>query len=237
MTTPGLPPSELPAAAAPSPAERWRAPLVAAAALRYLLPLVALPLVPLLTPDDVGLLTLLRPGKEVLLLGGGLTRTRGTPGVVVAFLAYVPLMVGGVWAFFGVGRAYASVLRDGDGPTWLTRLVPPDRLELTQRVLARRGPAVAVLGRLAALPPTVVAAAAGTAAVRTRTFLLADLVGAVVSFALVFGVGLALGATYERAGPWVTAAGVVMVLVAVGLVTRWLRLEAERGGPPAGTTH
>ena len=225
--------SEVPRPATPraptSPAQHWRVPLVAASALRYLLPLVALPLVPVLTPDDVGLLTLLRPGKEVLLLAGGLTRARGTPGVAVAFLAYLPLMVGGVWAFFGVGRAYAQVLRAGDGPAWLARMVPPDRLELAQRVIARRGPAVAVIGRLAALPPTVVAAAAGTSDVRTRTFLLADLAGAAASFALVFGIGLALGSAYERAGPWVTAGGVVMVVVAIGLVTRWLRVEAERG--------
>lgn len=209
-------------------ARRWRRPLVALSALRYVVPILALPLVPVLTPDDVGLLTLLRPGKEILLLAGGLTRTQSTPGILVAFLAYLPLMVGGVWAFFGLGRAYADDLRTGDGPAWLSRAVPPDRLEVAQRVLARRGPVVAFIARVALMPPTIVAAAAGVSDVSTRAFLLADLVGAVVSFAAVFGIGIALGEAYERGGPWVTGAGVVLVVVAAMLVSRWLQAEAER---------
>lgn len=209
-------------------ARRWRRPLVALSALRYVVPILALPLVPVLTPDDVGLLTLLRPGKEILLLAGGLTRTQSTPGILVAFLAYLPLMVGGVWAFFGLGRAYADDLRTGDGPEWLSRAVPPDKLEVAQRVLARRGPVVAFIGRVALMPPTIVAAAAGVSDVSTRAFLLADLVGAVVSFGAVFGIGIALGEAYERGGPWVTGAGVVLVVVAAMLVSRWLQAEAER---------
>lgn len=210
-------------------ARRWRRPLLAASGLRYLVPILALPLVPVLTPNDVGLLTLLRPGKEILLLAGGLTRTRGTPGVLIAFLAYLPLMVGGVWAFFGLGRAYADDLRTEDGPAWLSRAIPPDRMEAAQRMLARRGPLIAIIARVAALPPTIVAAAAGVSDVRTRSFLLADLVGAVASFALLFSVGLALGSAYEQGGPWLTGVGLALVVVAVLLVNRWLQAEADRG--------
>ena len=72
------------------------------------------------------------------------------------------------------------------------------------------------------------AAAAGVSDVRTRAFLLADAVGAVLSFALVFGIGLALGAAYERGGPWLTGAGLVVVVVAASVVSRWLQAEAER---------
>ena len=228
MTTPADPPLPPPPAGEFTRARRWRRPLLALSGLRYVIPILALPLVPVLTPDDVGLLTLLRPGKEILLLAGGLTRTRETPGVLVAFLAYLPLMVGGVWAFFGLGRAYAEDLRTGQGPAWLTRAVPPDRLEVAQRVLARRGPTVAVIGRVAALPPTIVAAAAGVSDVHTGRFLVADLVGAVLSFAMIFGIGLALGAAYEEGGPWLTGAGLVLVVLAVVLVNRWLQAEAER---------
>ena len=220
-----------PPAASPdefSRARRWRRALLALSGLRYAIPVLALPLVPVLTPDDVGLLTLLRPGKEILLLAGGLTRTRDTPGVLITFLAYLPLMVGGVWAFFGLGRAYADDLRRGDGPAWLTRAVPPDKLEVAQRVLTRRGPVVALVGRVATLPPTVVAAAAGVSDVHTGRFLLADFVGAVLSFALLFGVGLALGAAYEQGGPWLTGVGLALVVIVVMLVSRWLQAEAER---------
>jgi membrane protein DedA with SNARE-associated domain len=203
-------------------AQRWRTPLLALSALRYLVPILALPLVPVLTPDDVGLLTLLRPGKEILLLAGGLSRTNGTPGWLIVFLAYLPLMVGGVWVFFGLGRAYAVELRNGEGPAWLSRAVPPDRLELAQRVLARRGPTVALVGRVAALPPTIIAAAAGVSDVSTRRYLAADLVGAILSFGIVFGVGLGLGAAYERGGPWLTGVGIVLVIAAASVASRWL---------------
>lgn len=226
MTT--TPPDHSPPVGEFSLARRWRRPLVALSALRYLIPVLALPLVPVLTPDDVGLLTLLRPGKEVLLLGGGLSRVQGSPGWIVAFVAALPLYIGGVWAFYGLGRAYAHDLRSGTGPAWFSRAVPSEQLALAQRVLVRRGPVVAVIGRLAALPPTIIAAAAGTSDVSTRAFLQADLAGAVVSFGAVFGIGVALGAAYERGGPWLTASGLVLVVVAVVLVTRWLRAEAER---------
>lgn len=234
MTAPIDPTAADPPELPPTPVEefslarRWRRPLLALSGMRYLVPILALPLVPVLTPDDVGLLTLVRPGKEILLLAGGLTRTRENPGVLIAFLAYLPLMVGGVWAFYGLGRAYAEDLRTGNGPAWLARAVPPDRLEVAQRVLARRGPVVALIGRVAALPPTIVAAAAGVSDVRTRSFLLADLVGAVLSFAMIFGIGLALGEAYERGGPWLTGAGLAVVVLAAVLVSRWLQAEAER---------
>jgi membrane protein DedA with SNARE-associated domain len=211
-----------------SPARRWRRPLLVLAGLRYAIPLAALPLVPLLVPDRVALLTLLRPNKEILLLGGGLDTTQGSPVWLVALLAYLPLMVGGVWAFFGVGRAYAHELATGDGPRWLHRAVPQERLEQAQRVLARRGPAVAVLGRLAAMPPTVVAAAAGTSAVPTVRFLVSDLVGALAAFAATYGLGMALGSAYERGGVWLTAGGLALLVGAVVLMTRWLRAEAGR---------
>jgi membrane protein DedA with SNARE-associated domain len=211
-----------------SPARRWRTPLVALAALRYLVPLAALPLVPVLVPDDIALLTLLRPAKEILLLGGGLSTTQATPTWIIALLAYLPLMVGGVWAFFGVGRAYAVELRDGAGPRWLERAIRPDQLVVAQRVLARRGPTIAILARLAALPPTIVAAAAGTTDVSARRFLTADLIGALAAFAITFGLGRALGSAYERGGPWLTGIGLGLLVAVVALLTRWLRREAGR---------
>jgi membrane protein DedA with SNARE-associated domain len=96
-------------------------------------------------------------------------------------------------------------------------------------VLARRGSTIALLGRLAALPPTVMAAAAGASDVDGRRYLAADLVGALASFALMVGLGMALGDAYDRYGVWVTVAGIVVLAGLVWLVTRWVRGEAERG--------
>lgn len=201
---------------------------LAGAALRYLIPMAAIPLIPVLLPDRILLLLVLRPGKELLLLGGGLRRTAGDPAVLGMFLSYLPLMVVGVWVFFLVGRAYADELRDGSGPDWLHRIIPPEKLLAAQRVLERHGPTIAILGRVAMMPPTVVAAAAGTSRVSTVRFLAADAVGAVLAFAATVGAGYALGDAYERAGPWLTAVGLVLLLAMVLLLTRWLRREADR---------
>ena len=210
------------------PSRRARAVVLSLAALRYLVPIAALPLIPVLVPDRVPLLVLIRPGKEILLLAGGLWRTTGSPTLAAAFLAYLPLMVGGVWVFFLLGRAYADELRAGEGPAWLHRLVPRDKLELGHRVLASHGAAIAVLVRVAALPPTIVAAAAGTSDTPGRRYLAADLVGALAAFAITVGLGALLGDAYERGGIWLTAVGVAVVLALFVLVSRWARREAER---------
>ncbi len=209
-------------------AEGLRRVLLTLAVLRYLVPIAALPLVPRLIPDQIGFLTLLRPGKEIILLAGGTTRTDSTPGILITFLAYLPLMVGGVWVFYGVGRAYGDDLAAGNGPAWLQRAIPPERFELARRVLTTRGPAVAFIGRVAALPPTIVAAAAGTSDVDTTRFILADLAGAILSFGMIFGAGMALGEAYESGGPWLTGAGIVALLIGMSVVSAWLQREAER---------
>jgi membrane protein DedA with SNARE-associated domain len=206
----------------------WRRVVVSIAVLRYVIPLVAIPLIPFLIVDQVPLLVLLRPQKEFLLLGGGQLRVRGEPSVALLFAAYVPLMIAAVWAFFAVGRAYGPAMRAGTGPRWLHRALPPDQLEIARSVLAAHGPAIAVLGRIAVLPPTVVAAAAGISDVSARRYLVADATGAVAGFAITVGVGYALGRAYETGGVWLTAAGVALFLGLVLLLTRWIRAEAHR---------
>lgn len=210
---------------APSP---LRGVVVTVAAIRYLVPILAIPLVPVLVPDRVPLLVLLRPGKEILLLAGGLWRASAQHSLLAIFLAYLPLMLGGVWVFFLLGRLYAEELRAGEGPAWLHRLIPHHRLEVGHRVLERRGPAIAVIGRLAAMPATIIAAAAGTSTVDARRFLLADFAGAMAAFAIATGVGAALGSAYEQGGAWMTGAGVVLVVVLYLTASRWARREAER---------
>lgn len=212
-----------------SRARRLRGPLLVAAIARYLVPIAAIPLAPVLLPDRVELLTLLRPGKEVLLAAGGFHRTTAgaNPDLLVLFLAFLPLMVGGVWVFFWLGRAWQRELAMGDGPGWLDRLVPPDVFAQLQRLLTQRGPMLAFLGRVAALPPTIMAAAAGTSDVNARHYLVADFLGAVVSFATTVGAGWLLGEAWERGGLWLTVAGVVVLLVIITWATSWLRREPE----------
>jgi len=194
--------------------------------LRYAIPLAAIPLIPVLIVDRVALLVLLRPQKEFLLLGGGQLRVLGTPSVGLLFAAYVPLMIVAVWAFFAVGRAYGPALRAGEGPAWLQRAIPTRQLVVAQRVLAKHGPVIAVLGRVAALPPTVLAAAAGVSDVDARRYLVADLLGALLGFAVAVGAGYTLGRAYERGGVWLTVAGLAVFVAMIVLLTAWIRREA-----------
>lgn len=209
----------------------WRRLSLGVVLARFVIPLVAVPAIPWLLINDISLLVLLRPQKEFLLVGGGQSRYLGEPELLVLFLAFLPLGLLAVPAFFVIGRAYRSVLRSGDGPAWLHRAVPPRQLELAQRVLARRGPLIAVLGRLAAMPPTVLAAAAGVSDVSWRRYLAADAAGALLAVAATLGVGYSLGRAYQESGIWLTVTGVIMFGVIIALMTIWIRREADREDP------
>jgi membrane protein DedA with SNARE-associated domain len=200
---------------------------------RYVIVLGVIPAIPwLLLQERYALVVLLRPTKEWLLLGGAVFRLEGAPSPWLLLAAFAPLMLVVVWFFFLAGRAYQDLLRAGTGPTWLRRALPPDKLELAQRMLIRRGPLIAVLGRLAAMPPTLLAAAAGVSDIAPRRYLAADALGAVLSFAAVVGAGYGLGEAWRRGGPWITAIGVGLFVVMVVLMTRWIRREAARAPAP-----
>lgn len=204
-----------------------RAAVVVAVA-RVVTQVGVLPFLPVLIPDHLPTVIALRPGKEFLLLASGLSASTGRPSVAAAVLAFVPMGVLAAWAYFLVGRAYAPNLRRGDGPDWLTRMLPPERLELAEAVLARRGAAVAVLARLAAVPPSATAAAAGATGMSGRRFLAADLAGSVLALSITVGAGLALGAAYEAGQRWLTVAGLAVFVGIVVLLSRWVRHEASR---------
>ncbi len=218
---------------ADSRARRFRGVLLALAVARYVIPIAAIPLVPLWFPDRMVELTLLRPGKEILLAAGGVYRTNGSgdPDLLLLFLAYLPLMLFSVWGFFWLGRAWQHELEHGQGPEWLSRAVPPDEFARYQRLLDRRGPTFAFIGRVAALPPTILAAAAGTSTVDTRRYLAADFAGAIVSFALMVWLGFGLGEAYERAGTWFLVLAVVTLFAIMSWASAWLRREPEPNDP------
>jgi membrane protein DedA with SNARE-associated domain len=194
---------------------------------RYVIPLAAIPLIPVLLRDHLPLLILLRPTKELLLLGGGRAQVTGDPTILVLFAAYVPLMMLLVVPFFVLGRAYRAKLELGEGPTWLHRAIPPEQFAIAQRVLARRGPSIAILGRIAAIPPTILAAAAGASSVGARRYLVADAIGGLAAFAITVGAGYGLGQAYAEGGVWLTAAGVALFVVLVALLSRWIRRETR----------
>lgn len=201
---------------------------VVVAVLRYAIPLAAVPLIPFLITRNITLLVLLRPQKEFLLLGGGQARYLGEPELWMLFAAYLPLSVLPIGAFYIVGKRYRHVIGTDAAPRWLSRVLPPKQLALGVRIMARKGPLIAIIGRLAALPPTVLAAAAGLAGTPARRFLVADAIGALAAFAIVVTVGWGLGRAYADGAAWLTAAGVALFVGMLAVITWWLKAEAER---------
>lgn len=207
---------------------------------RYVVPIAALAMLPGLLREDVAdrflyLLFAIRPGREVMLFVGYLVRAEGRPSVVLLFLAGFPFFVMATWLFFLLGRVYATAIRTGEGPPWLNRLAPPDKVDVAQRALARRGPLVAFLVRVGGLPPTLLGAAAGVSDTRPVPYLAADAAGAVVVYALTVGIGFGLGEAYDRSGPWFTGFAILVVLGLSSWFSTWMQRELERDDGASGT--
>lgn len=209
------------------PTKRRVIPLVLAG-LRGGLALLAIPLAPVLFREHFVILVLLRPTKEVLLAAGFLLRDDKV-NLLPVLLAAIPMGFLGVWLFFWLGRSFREEIQSGDGlPKWATKILPPDRIKSMCRILERKGRWVIVVGRLAAFPSTVLAAAAGASGMAPRAFVPADALGGVLSVAEVMVTGYILGSAYERAGPWLTGVGVLVLFALMFLVGRWLRRESKK---------
>ena len=196
--------------------------LLALAGGRGVLAAIAIPLAPVLYREQFIALVFLRPTKDVLLAAGFLAR-RGEVNLLVVFLAALPFAVGGVWLMFWLGRSFGPEIRDGKLPGWAKRILPKDRIEQLCKVLDTRGDRVVMMGRLAAFPSTLMAAAAGASGMDTKQFLKADAIGAVLSILEVFVAGYLLGSAYKSAGPWITVVGVAVLFAGMFYVGRMLR--------------
>lgn len=192
------------------------------AALRGVLAVAAIPLAPFLYEEHFVALVLLRPTKEVLLAGGFLLR-RGDVALVPMLAAAFPLMVFGVWLFYFLGRSYREEIERCDLPGLGGRVLPAKRIQQLQDGLADGCGKLVFLGRLAAFPSTLVAAAAGSSEMRTRAFMRADGLGAIAAIAEVVTAGYLLGAAYKSAGPWLSVVGVGVLAAAAVVLGRSLR--------------
>ena len=199
--------------------------LLVGAAVRAVLAVIAIPLAPALYRDHPAVLVFLRPTKEVFLFAGFSIR-QGHAWLPVIVLAALPLLLGGVWIFYGLGRLYGDDLAHADLPGVAGRLLPKKRIDQMRDVLEERGPRVVFLGRLAAFPSALMAAAAGASEVPWREFVVADTAGALLSMSALLGAGYLLGEAYDDAGPWVTVVGAVVLAA----LLFWLGRSLTRSG-------
>lgn len=191
--------------------------------LRGLVYLVAIPLAPFLYEDHFLVLVLLRPTKEVFLAAGFALR-RGDIGFVELAAAAIPLSLLGVWLFYFLAAAYRHEIRNEKlNGRVLGRILPARKVNALGKILKKKGKRFVVLGRLAVLGSTMVAAAAGTLGMKRSDFLPADAAGALLSFALTVAAGYGLGETYERAGPWLTGLAALALVGSGLLLARYLK--------------
>jgi len=183
--------------------ERHRRLLLGLAVTRAALAGIAVLLAPFLYREHAAALVLLRPTKEVLLLAGFLL-ARGDASLPAVVAAALPLLLGAVWVLFALGRAYADTITD-EGRTGLdARVLPPKRMRQLVDAVCHRGVTLVVLGRLA------------------------DAAGALASLAVLLGLGFVLEEAYDEAGPWLTAAGAVVLAAGAVLLGRSLKRAGRR---------
>jgi membrane-associated protein len=203
---------------------RLRSILLWVGAARLVLGIIALPLAPFLFENHFLVLVLLRPTKEVLLVGGFLAREGRVP-LLLLIAAAVPLAILAVWHSYSLGRAYSSEIRGNKITGIASRILPVEKIKKLQKILRKKGWRLVVLGRLAVFPSAMMGAAAGSSNLKSREFLPADAIGGLLSLAEVIGAGYFLGIAYKSAGPWITAAGVAILAAMAILLGIYLRRE------------
>ena len=202
--------------------------LLGVVAVRAFVEIAAIPVAPALYEDHVAVLVGLRPTKEVFMFGGYQVR-EGNAWLPVLLLVAIPLLLGGVWLFYALGRAYEKELSNADLPGIAGRLLPKERIEQLQQVLEEKGSRVVFFGRLAAFPSTLMAAAAGASGVPFKEFAIADAAGAILSMGALLGIGFGLGQAYESAGPWITGVGVLIIAALLVVLGRSLTRSGSGG--------
>ncbi len=186
---------------------RYHRILAVLGAARVVMQLAAIPLAPLLYRKHVGVLVFLRPTKEVLLFAGYAIENGDVSWYVVVICA-IPIYFGGVWLSYALGYEYGPKMTRKALPGLLGRLLPRKRIQKVRKAIEKNGARVVFLGRLAAMPSSLIGAAAGVARFDVKRFLTNDAAGGSLAFALMVGLGYGLDEAYENAGPWLTGFGI-----------------------------
>jgi membrane-associated protein len=172
------------------PMQRADRIIVGGIALAGLYGLVLLPLFPALSSSHPALLELLRPSTAAIVNMGARAGV-GQTSFALAILLAIPSLMMFDWLFWWAGRRWGDRvfvwLLGGDGERAGRRLARLHRLE------RRFGPWAVVLAYVLPVPSTLIYAAVGDGGMRLRTFLVLDLLGALLWTALLATLGYQLG--------------------------------------------
>ncbi len=151
--------------------------------------LVLLPLTPALIGTHPLTLEIVRGSMTSVITMGALART-GHASLSVAVLAAIPALIMFDWVFWLAGRRWGHRAVT----MFLGRGTKRERqIRRLEGVMRRLGPAAVLFGYLLPLPTALIDAAAGWVGMRLRTFLILDVLGALLWTALLAGLGYAVG--------------------------------------------
>src|SRR6201990_1610176 len=177
-------------------------------ALSVIVPVAALPLVPLLVSSHPALLELIRGSTASIINMGARARIGQTSIVEAVFLA-IPSLIMFDWVYWWAGRRLG-----GGVSTWLLGGPGPktdQRLRRLHRIESRFGPVAVVLAYVLPLPAALIYAAVGDGGMRLGVFILLDVLGTLLWTVLlsVAGYGFGQGAVdvadaVSHYGLWVT---------------------------------
>lgn len=197
------------------------------AAVRTVMGLVALPLLPVLYKHDFLVLVALRPSLGILLLGAILARQGGTSLWAMLVIA-VPLQILIVWLYFLLGRAWESEIHSDDQLPFLTaRLLRRNQVRRLREALQARGTRLVVLARFAIFPTGLLAATAGASGMKPARYLPGDGLAFAVAAGLVVGAGYGLGLAQQQSDLWLTVTGAAGLVTLSGLLTWYVRREPK----------
>jgi membrane protein DedA with SNARE-associated domain len=159
------------------------------------------------------------PGETVVLAASFASAHGSLSLGIVIVVAAVSGVLGDNIGFV-IGRRFGRALLDRRGRwVFLTR----ERLTLMDAFFARFGPAAVAIARFVTGVRVIAALAAGVSHMRWRTFLVYNILGAVLWASAVSLAGYALGHGYKRIAGWLGGAGVAIALTALVIVAGvWL---------------
>jgi membrane protein DedA with SNARE-associated domain len=231
-------PADSEPAADPVPPQRWlhrRRVLDVAClggiVLAYVLGYVTIGLTPSLLSHQPQILELLDGSNAGTVTAGALSRIGRLPLIVATSFPLLPILTSDVF-FWWAGRRFGERIlawwcRDNPRRSrWVAR---------TERLVGRYGVAAVVLEFYLPVPNALILVLAGSAEMPLGTFLLADLVGSLLWYEPLVGLGYALGRPAVRVAGEINHYSLLITLGLIGLLVGYgalSRLRARSSATP-----
>ena len=164
--------------------------------------------------------------EEVVQLGAGFLARQGTMALWPALVVTAGGILVGDFLLFRLGRSHGARVM---ASKHLKRFFTPERRAWVERHFENHDFLTVMVARIVSPFRLPVFASAGALGVRTRTFLLADGLAALVSVPLVFGLGYLFASHLAEVKRSLHEAEAVGAMLLVGLGGAWSAVRRKRG--------